>query len=554
VAVIVESSSRPLVAIAFAAALAGCAADTALMVVIDTDPAPNPVDRIVLTVTDSDGGLARDYPIDPTRRDRATSALTFALRGSSGNTRVVVRAVAFAGPEVAARASVQTRFVAGSTRMIRVPLCSATCSAGCDRIDDAPPLWTGVAPSSLCGTGSDAGDAAIDAPVDAMIDATIDDGAPDVAVTSPSDIVELATGAKVSCGIQRDGGMRCWGSNRDGQLGIGTVSTSPEWVATPSQVLTTHVFRQAMGGADFTCGVATNVTVYCTGGNADGELGIGGFSGTSTLQRVALPTGERAIEVATGDRHGCALADSGLVHCWGDNSTGALGQGSVADPSIPHTVPGLASVAHIAAGAGYSCALITDGTVRCWGSNSDGQLGRGTTGGSSPTPMMVSGLTSVREIAARGSHVCALTNTNEVYCWGANAHGECGAGSFTALSMPARATLPSVATTARQIAAGAAFSCVRTDTDVYCFGDDANGQLGIGATSGMTNTAATPVSAPSGLRYLEIACGDVHACARRSDGVVVCWGQNDTAQVGGMGAIGMQPTPVAVPGLVAATP
>ena len=80
----------------------------------------------------------------------------------------------------------------------------------------------------------------------------------------------------------------------------------------------------------------------------------------------------------------------------------------------------------ITAGGRYTCALVAGGQARCWGRNSAGQLGNGTTGGSSSTPVAVTGLSGATQITAGGSHTCALVAGGQARCWGDNFAGQLG--------------------------------------------------------------------------------------------------------------------------------
>ncbi len=73
---------------------------------------------------------------------------------------------------------------------------------------------------------------------------------------------------------------------------------------------------------------------------------------------------------------------------------------------------------------------------QCWGDGSSGQLGNGN-GTNSATPAQVSGLSSgVSAIASGDSRACALTNAGGVWCWGSNAHGELGNGTMNTARVP----------------------------------------------------------------------------------------------------------------------
>ena len=75
---------------------------------------------------------------------------------------------------------------------------------------------------------------------------------------------------------------------------------------------------------------------------------------------MALPS--PAVQVAVGREHSCALLDSGAVHCWGDNSSGQIGDGGTTDRAAPREVAGLVNVVQLAAGWNHTCARRSDGS------------------------------------------------------------------------------------------------------------------------------------------------------------------------------------------------
>jgi alpha-tubulin suppressor-like RCC1 family protein len=135
--------------------------------------------------------------------------------------------------------------------------------------------------------------------------------------------------------------------------------------------------------------------------------------------------------VAAGGRHTCALLTTGAVSCWGYNEYGQLGDGTTSDSPTPVAVAGLGSgVRAITTGGNFSCALKTDGGVSCWGLNAAGQLGDGTYADSRSSPVEVVGLPSgVTAIAAGFYHICAITKDGGVTCWGGNDSGQLGIGT-----------------------------------------------------------------------------------------------------------------------------
>ena len=110
--------------------------------------------------------------------------------------------------------------------------------------------------------------------------------------------------------------------------------------------------------------------------------------GTTLLAVVTLviagaaPTaasGNRYMQISTGDYHTCGLTSRGAAYCWGYNGSGGLGDGTTSNASIPQAVIGGLKFASIQPGAFHTCGLTSRGAAYCWGYNAQGQLGDGTT-------------------------------------------------------------------------------------------------------------------------------------------------------------------------------
>jgi alpha-tubulin suppressor-like RCC1 family protein len=231
----------------------------------------------------------------------------------------------------------------------------------------------------------------------------------------------------------------------------------------------------------------------CWGDNRFGELGTGtNVNSTTPVDVSALGTNVAAI--TAGFTHTCALTTAGAVMCWGDNTSGQLGDGTTTNSPTPVPVVGLQSgVASISAGPEYTCAVMSNGTAKCWGDNYWGELGNGASTNST-TPVEVSGLTGLSGVVAisaggeTATHTCAFTNAGAAWCWGNGSYGENGDGRFQSGPYPGAVT--GLDTGVAGITAGGDNSCAVTAAGAAkCWGDNALGQLG----DGTTVNRATPV-------------------------------------------------------------
>jgi alpha-tubulin suppressor-like RCC1 family protein len=168
--------------------------------------------------------------------------------------------------------------------------------------------------------------------------------------------------------------LRCWGFNAYGQLGdfSGRDSNSPVVVRDMSSVIAVSAGRR------HTCAITSDRGSWCWGAGDNGQLSNGEPPSSDPLPTQVLELPEAAVEIGAGGFHSCARAASGAVYCWGDNSTGQLGDGTTTERHVPVRVTGLPAARSISLGDSHTCATTADDRVFCWGNGTDGRLGDGT--------------------------------------------------------------------------------------------------------------------------------------------------------------------------------
>ncbi len=334
----------------------------------------------------------------------------------------------------------------------------------------------------------------------------------DSGVLSGKTLKDIIAGNNYTCAIASDGVAYCWGRNNYGQLGDGTYVDKK----VPTAVLMSGVLSgkrlvslAASGGAEHTCAIASDQRAYCWGRNNYGQLGNNSTSdssspvavfysgalinktiksistagtmghtcvvasdqqaycwggllgdGTTNISYVPVPVlrsgllaGKTILDISTGDNNICVIASDGFLYCWGSNSTGAVGDGTLVDRLVPTAVDrsgalGEKKLLKVYAGGGnkgHTCA-ITSNSIYCWGYGGLGELGNGSNANSSvPVAISQSGVLSGKNmvsLSVGADHACAITSEKYSYCWGWGGDGQLGNGANAMSLVPVRVSEP----------------------------------------------------------------------------------------------------------------
>lgn len=244
---------------------------------------------------------------------------------------------------------------------------------------------------------------------------------------------QTSAGDSHSAAIKTDGTLWLWGSGGSGGLGDNTTTTKGSPIQTISGG---NNWKLVAAGGYFTAAIKTDGRLWVWGRNSQGSLGDNTTTNVSSpIQTVSGGTNWRAISCSRF--YMAALKNDGTLWLWGQNTSGALGNGTFNSTSSPvQTVSGGTNWKMISCGGYHMAAIKTDGSLWVWGQGGQGQLGNLATGNITSPIQTVSGGTNWKQVDAGDYNTAAIKTDGRLWIWGFNDWGQLGDGTTVAKSSP----------------------------------------------------------------------------------------------------------------------
>ena len=370
----------------------------------------------------------------------------------------------------------------------------------------------------------------------------------------------LSLGYYHSCVVRGQGDVRCWGANNVpnllGNQGLQSLTAiSPLENGMPLEGIVL-----VSAGSLNTCVLTQEGKVKCLGRGYLLGTGSGSSNAQNTFSYVKDQAGSgelsNIVQVASSDKHVCALDAMGTIWCWGQVFSGILGHVAAANTYRPRPVQmgptsdptPVTEIVQIGLGLNHNCGVTRTGGVKCWGNLRFGALGNGqnlTYSSLAVDVLAMSGesgnLSGIVQVEAGDQSSCALTRGGEVRCWGYgnnrvlgnNNNGQHSSRPVAVRAVSGSGNLQGVV----KIAMGRSHACALQNTGrVVCWGGGGNGALG----NNNTASQALPVEVLDGATRLPLegvvdmaTGGDInHTCVLKHTGEVLCWGRGYSGQLG----------------------
>ena len=364
----------------------------------------------------------------------------------------------------------------------------------------------------------------------------------------------IACGNDYTMVLMTDGTIWGTGINSNGQLGTG--NTTNVNTLTQMYIPTEKTPKYIAGGQSNSFVIMTDGTIWGTGDNSSGALGIGIVGAKQSLTQMILPSGRIPKYISSGVDHTIVLMKDGTIWGTGINSNSQLGTGNTTNSTVLTVMINQTGKipTNISCGGYYTIVLMTDGSVWGAGYNSSGQLGTG--GASNKLSLYVSTATAngamltignvkienVTGIAGMGvtfdaepqHHTVVFNTSGTIYGTGYNLYGQLGtvqSNPYADIKVLTTITNPTPISPPKYISIGKNHTIVlMTSGEIWGTGSNWYGQLGTGNTD--SKTTLTKMTIPSGLNPKYISCGENYTIVLMNDGNIWGTGSNWYGQLG----------------------
>lgn len=194
-------------------------------------------------------------------------------------------------------------------------------------------------------------------------------------------------------------------------------------------------------------------------------------------------------------------ANTFVMYAWGVSSAGQTALGTTGDQTRPAKVPvEVPKFVSLAAGPHAALGLTSEGEIYSWGTGLSGELGLAYIPKQDRPAKIEKVSCKFKAISVGQEHALAISESGDLYVWGANDCGQLGTGDLKPVDRP---TKIAIAQKFSQVAAGAKHSLALTDHGlIFVWGGNWAGQLG--------NSSTEAVLTPT-LLSEDINCKHIHA-------------------------------------------
>ncbi len=320
-----------------------------------------------------------------------------------------------------------------------------------------------------------------------------------------------------TCAVRSDNSVKCIGYDYN--------------ISTPTSSFITSILNPDISSfnENRNCSIDSSNNLLCWGANSHGELGRGTVTASSYIATVPTGLTGQIIKVSA-HYSACAITITGALYCWGDTTYSQLGlnNASATPYSTPQLVAGF-TASDVAVGPVNVCIISTAG-VKCAGYNFYGAVGD-TTNTDRPVFTNVSGLPAGASqiVMANSSTFCALFTGGAVRCWGYGLSGQLGNSAALSSNVPVTPTGLTTGVTKLAASPGAGAICALKSGEVYCWGYNGNGAIGDGTLA----SKSTPIKITTlGSDNANIYASGEHTCVLKTAGTVYCWGDSAFDEAG----------------------